>query len=78
MLIETAIARFGSCADIARVLDGACFPSAVYQWQRKGVVPLWAARKLSDATGGELRIDESLYDAKGRISVPAKKKRKAA
>lgn len=81
MLMQTAISRFHRCSEIAKALDGACFPSAVYQWKRKGVVPLWAARKLSEATGGELLVDESLYDAKGRIAVPVvspKKKRRAA
>lgn len=82
MLMDTAIARFGRCIHIARALDDACFASAVYQWKKKGVVPLWAAQILHEKTGGELQIDPRLYDAKGRVipqrSLKPKKKRKSS
>lgn len=78
MLLKTAMEHFGSCAAIAQVLNGRCHASAVYQWQDKGVVPLWAARSLAEHTAGAVKVDPALYDKKERaIRQPAKRKRVA-
>jgi hypothetical protein len=78
MLLRNAVEHFGSCANIAHHLEGLCLPSAVYQWQGKGVVPLWAARKLAEISDGHLHVDESLYDPKGRALRLPKPKRRVA
>jgi hypothetical protein len=75
MLLKSAIDHFGNCARIAHALEGMCEPSAVYQWQDKGVVPKWAARRLVEITDGALSIDESLYDAKERIAKPIRRRK---
>ena len=72
MLTQTAQAYFGGRrADLARVLEPDWSASAVYLWKR--VVPLAAARKLSEIAKGELPIIETLYDGKGNILDPADK-----
>ncbi len=76
MLLSKAKSHFGSYADIARALGGDCHQSAVYQWQSKGVIPMWAAQKLVTATGGQLQVDLRLYDAKGKPLDKAKPKSK--
>jgi hypothetical protein len=75
MLYTKAVSHFGTPAKIAHALEGLCKPSAVYQWEEKGVVPKWAARRLEEITNGVLPVDESLYDAKERpIPVPKRKR----
>ncbi len=75
MLFDKAVSHFGTPAKIAHALDGLCTPSAVYQWEEKGVVPKWAARHLEQITNGALPVDESLYDAKERpIHLPKRKR----
>jgi len=64
MLVDTAVAFFGSKPAIARALSGKRSTSAVYQWGR--VVPLGAAKRLAAISDGAIGIDETLYDENGR------------
>jgi hypothetical protein len=67
MRTDTAQAFFGGRrADLAKALQGTWSASAVYLW--KGVVPLAAARKLSEMTEGKLQVIEDLYDERGNIA----------
>jgi hypothetical protein len=66
MLIETAEKFYGGKrAGVARVLNEWWSQSAVYLW--KDVVPLAAARKLSELSGGRLEVIDSMYDQHGNI-----------
>jgi hypothetical protein len=69
MLLKTAEEYFGGCKQIARLLstDKTRTVSAVYQWKKKGVVPLFAARELAHLSRGKLKVDADLYDQLGRI-----------
>ena len=69
MLKSQALAFFKTRAEIHRAL-GSWTPQAVYLWDE--IVPLSAARKLAEVSGGALVVDESLYDAKGSITAAAK------
>lgn len=75
MLLKSALDHFKNCAGIAHALEGMCEPSAVYQWQKKGVVPMWAARRLEEITNNALVVDESLYDKRQRPIAARKIKR---
>jgi hypothetical protein len=67
MRTDTAQAFFGGRrANLAKALHGIWSASAVYLW--KGVVPLAAAKKLSEITKGELQVVEELYDERGSIA----------
>lgn len=68
MLTADALAHFGKRSAIARALQPDWTHAAVYLWD--DVVPLSAARKLADLSGGELTVVESLYDSKGNIARP--------
>ncbi|HEY3494559.1 MAG TPA: hypothetical protein VGK73_07730 [Polyangiaceae bacterium] len=65
MLTKTAETHFGGRAGIARALGPSRTVSAVYQW--KDVVPLAAARKLAELSGGVVPVVDDLYDQYGRI-----------
>jgi hypothetical protein len=66
MLKQTALAHFGGRrADLARALHPAWSSSAIYLWG--DIVPLAAARKLSELSGGKLEVIEDLYDEQGNI-----------
>jgi hypothetical protein len=67
MLIQTAESFFGGCAGIARALAPNRTVSAVYQWKKKGVVPLMAAQQLAELSGGKIEVDFALYDDYGNI-----------
>jgi hypothetical protein len=69
MLKSQALAFYKTRAGIHRAL-GSWTPQAVYLWEE--IVPLSAARKLAEASGGALSVDESLYDEKGCITAAAK------
>jgi hypothetical protein len=77
MLIQTAESFFGGCAGIARALAPRRTVSAVYQWKKKGVVPLAAAQQLAALSGGELTVDTDLYDQYGNIVKNPKHKKRA-
>lgn len=77
MLIQTAESFFGGCAGIARALHPIRTVSAVYQWKKKGVVPLAAAQQLADLSGGKLSVDAALYDEYGNIASKPKHKKRA-
>ena len=73
MLLKTAEDFFGGCKRIASILSTTetRTVSAVYQWKKKGVVPLMAARQLAQLSRGKLKVDDSLYDQYGRIKNTA-------
>ena len=75
MLKADALAHFGLHSDIARALQPHWSTAAVYLWGE--IVPLAAARKLAEVSGGKLVVVEELYDAKGNITQAAKKKHKS-
>jgi hypothetical protein len=77
MLIQTAESFFGGCAGIARALKPNRTVSAVYQWKKKGVVPLVAAQQLAELSGGKLAVDPHLYDQWGNILNKPKHKKRA-
>lgn len=77
MLIQTAESFFGGCAGIARVLHPSRTVSAVYQWKKKGVVPLMAAQQLAELSGGKLAVDLDLYDEYGNIASKIKHTKRA-
>ena len=68
MLLKTAEDFFGGCAEIAQRLSSSDMRSvqAVYQWKKKGVIPLAAARQLESLSKGKVKVDPSLYDQYGR------------
>jgi hypothetical protein len=67
MLTQTAEKFFGERKGIAKALSSTKqrSVSAVYQWD--DVVPLAAARRLAELSGGELQVVEELYDEFGHI-----------
>lgn len=69
MRIEVAEKFFGGRAGIVRALPNRT-KGAVYHWEH--VVPLAAARKLAELSGGSLAVDESLYNEFGHIKRPDK------
>lgn len=77
MLIQTAESFFGGCAGIARALRPNRSVSAVYQWKKKGVVPLAAAQQLAGLSGGKVPVDIGLYDRYGNILKAPKHKKHA-
>lgn len=72
MLLKTAVEHFGGCKQIASILSSTEMRTvqAVYQWKKKGVIPLAAARQLAQISRGKIKVDDSLYDQYGRIKQP--------
>lgn len=64
MYTRDAVAYFGSKANIVKTLANRSKP-AIYQWG--AVVPLEAARELEAHSGGDLKVDRTLYTPSGRI-----------
>ncbi len=71
MLTKTAEGFFGGRKGIAKALSTRT-AAAVYLWD--DVVPLMAAKELSELSGGKLNVEESLYDRYGRIIRKTKKR----
>lgn len=66
MFTKTAQSFFGGKrSHLAQALKDDWSVSAVYLW--KGVVPLAAARKLEEISGGKLQVIADLYDDHGNI-----------
>jgi hypothetical protein len=75
MLKATALEYFdGKRAELARALQPTWSPQAIYLWDE--IVPLAAARKLAELSGGRLEVIEDFYNAKGNITAEARKKHK--
>lgn len=73
MFKAEAIAHFGGRrADLVRALEPDWSSSAVYLWG--DIVPLAAARKLAERSGGKLAVVEDLYDTHGNIISASNKK----
>lgn len=64
----------GKRIHVARALEPHWSLSAVYLWEE--IVPLAAARKLAELSGGKLPVIDELYDDHGNI-IKKKQKRRA-
>ncbi len=72
MFTKTAESFYGGKrSHLAQALRDDWSTSAVYLW--RGVVPLAAARKLEQISGGKLQVIADLYDERGNIANPADK-----
>jgi DNA-binding transcriptional regulator Cro len=62
MKYKTALSFYKTGLAIAAALQ--VRPQAVYQWKRRGVVPIKSAMRLERQSRGKIRVDSRLYDGK--------------
>jgi hypothetical protein len=59
MKYDTALAFYGTGLAIAAALG--IKPQAVYQWKKRGVVPLKSALRLQTDSRGKVKVDPKVY-----------------
>ena len=64
MTYTTALSFYGTGLKIAQVLQ--IKPQAIYQWKKKGVVPLNSALRLQTDSRGRVKVDPKCYEKPGK------------